>query len=88
MAKTAAEIMKEYVRSQNFTSTDEIMAAMKDMFKDVLQEVMECELSEELGYEKSERLSDVECNNKSKNYRKTRPSVCNKGCLCCTWYQS
>ena len=49
MAKTAAEIMKEYVRSQNFTSTDEIMAAMKDMFKDVLQEVMECELSEELG---------------------------------------
>lgn len=69
MAKTAAEIMKEYVRSQNFTSTDEIMAAMKDMFKDVLQEVMECELSEELGYEKGERLSDVDCNNKSKNYR-------------------
>ena len=69
MSKTAAEIMKEYVRSQNFTSTDEIMAAMKDMFKDVLQEVMECELSEELGYEKSERLSDVDCNNKSKNYR-------------------
>ena len=69
MSKTAAEIMKEYVRSQNFTSTDEIMAAMKDMFKDVLQEVMECELSEELGYEKSERLSGVDCNNKSKNYR-------------------
>ena len=53
MSKTAAEIMKEYVRSQNFTSTDEIMAAMKDMFKDVLQEVMECELSEELGYERT-----------------------------------
>ena len=69
MSKTAAEIMKEYVRSQNFTSTDEIMAAMKDMFKDVLQEVMECELSEELGYEKSERLSDADSNNKSKNYR-------------------
>lgn len=69
MAKSAAEIMKEYVRSQNFTSTDEIMAAMKDMFKDVLQEVMECELSEELGYEKSERLSEGDCNNKSKNYR-------------------
>ena len=69
MSKTSAEIMKEYVRSQNFTSTDEIMAAIKDMFKDVLQEVMECELSEELGYEKSERLSDADCNNKSKNYR-------------------
>lgn len=31
------------------------MTAMKEMFKDVLQEVMECELSDELGYEKSER---------------------------------
>jgi hypothetical protein len=43
------EIMREFVRSQNFTSTDEVMAAMKDMFKDILQEVMECELSDELG---------------------------------------
>lgn len=69
MTKTPSEIMKEYVRSQNFTSTDEIMTAMKDMFKDVLQEVMECELSEELGYEKSERMSEHECKNGSKNYR-------------------
>ena len=45
------------------------MTAMKDMFKDILQEVMECELSDELGYEKSERMSSDECGNKSKNYR-------------------
>ena len=49
MAKAPAEIMREFVRSQNFTSTDEVMAAMKDMFKDILQEDMECELSDELG---------------------------------------
>lgn len=49
MAKAPAEIMREFIRSQNFTSTDEVMAAMKDMFKDILQEVMECELSDELG---------------------------------------
>ena len=42
---------------------------MKDMFKDILQEVMECELADELGYEKSERTSNDECGNKSKNYR-------------------
>ena len=42
---------------------------MKDMFKDILQEVMECELADELGYEKSERMSSDECANKSKNYR-------------------
>ena len=39
------------------------------MFKDILQEVMECELSDKLGYEKSERMSNDECGNKSKNYR-------------------
>ena len=44
------------------------MTAMKDMFKDILKEVMECELADELGYEKSERTSNDECGNKSKNY--------------------
>lgn len=69
MTKTLAEMMREYVKSQNFTLTDEIMMAMKDMFKDVLQQVMECELAEELGYEKSERTSNNDCSKKSKNYR-------------------
>ena len=69
MAKAPAEMMREFVRSQKFTSTDEVMTAMKDMFKDILQEVMEYELSDELGYEKSERMSNDECGNKSKNYR-------------------
>ena len=45
------------------------MTAVKDMFKDILQEVMECELADELGYEKSERTSNDEGGNKSKNYR-------------------
>ena len=69
MAKAPAEMMREFVRSQNFTSTDEVMTAMKDMFKDILQEVMECELADELDYEKSERTSNDECGKKSKNYR-------------------
>ena len=69
MAKAPAEMMREFVRSQNFTSTDEVITAMKDMFKDILQEVMECELADELGYEKSERTSNDEGGKKSKNYR-------------------
>ena len=64
MKKVPAEMMREFVRSQNFTSTDEVMTAMKNMFKDILQEVMECELADELGYEKSERTSNDECINK------------------------
>lgn len=69
MEKAPAEMMREFVRSQKFTSTDEVMTAMKDMFKDILQEVMECELADELGYEKSERTSNDEGGKKSKNYR-------------------
>ena len=62
-------MMREFVRSQNFNSTDEVMTAMKDMFKGILQEVMECELADELGYEKSERTLNDKFSNKSKNYR-------------------
>jgi transposase-like protein len=69
MEKTPAELLREYVNSQKFTSTSEIMEAMKDMFRDVLQQVMECELEEKLGYEKSERIAVNDENGMSKNYR-------------------
>ena len=45
------------------------MAAMKEMFGEVLQQVMECELEEKLGYEKSERVSADSETDLSKNYR-------------------
>lgn len=69
MESTPKELMKQYVDSQKFKSTTEIMQAMKDMFRDALQQVMESELDVELGYEKSERMSGSESSNLSKNYR-------------------
>jgi len=42
MEKTAQELLKAYVNSQQFISTTEIMSAIKDIFRDVLQQVMEC----------------------------------------------
>ena len=69
MEKAPAELMKEYVNSQKFTSTTEIMEAMKAMFGDVLQQVMEAELDTKLGYEKSERTSNNDESGLSKNYR-------------------
>lgn len=69
MPVTPREMMKEYVNSQKFSSTTEVMAAMKEMFRDVLQEVMECELDNKLGYEKSERISNDDEKSESKNYR-------------------
>lgn len=69
MEKAPAELMKEYVNSQKFTNTTEIMEAMKAMFGDVLQQVMEAELDTKLGYEKSERTSNDDESRLSKNYR-------------------
>ena len=69
MNSAPAELLKSYVQSQKFTSTTEVMEAMKDMFRDVIQQVMEGELDEELGYEKSERVSKFDETTVSKNYR-------------------
>ena len=69
MEKTSKELLKEFVNSQHFTSTTDIMNSMKELFSDVLQTVMEAELEEKLGYEKSERMSNKAENGMSKNYR-------------------
>ena len=69
MNATPAEMMKEFVNSQKFSNTTEVMQAMKEMFRDVLQQVMEGELDETLGFEKRDRLSDDDETTVSKNYR-------------------
>ena len=46
------ELLKQYVQSQHFTSTADIMAAMKEMFRDVIQQVTAVEMDEELGRER------------------------------------
>ena len=60
------ELLKEYVKSQHFTSTTEIMTAMKEMFRDVVQTAMEVELDEELGRERCQRAEALET---APNYR-------------------
>ena len=69
MKKEPKELLKEYVESQNFTSTADIMEGMKELFKDVLQQVMEGELEAQLGYAKSQRTEKEGETVLSKNYR-------------------
>lgn len=69
MEKTSKELLKEFVSSQHFTSTTDIMNSMKELFSDVLQTVMESELEDKLSYEKSERMSSNDEKTVSKNYR-------------------
>lgn len=66
MQSAPQELLKQYVQSQHFTSTAEIMAAMKEMFRDVIQTVMEVEMDEELGRERCQRAAEE---NISPNYR-------------------
>ena len=64
------ELMKEYVQSQHFTSTAEIMTAMKEMFRDVVQTVMEVEMDEELGRERCQRAETSSAPNYRNGYTK------------------
>ena len=49
MQSAPQNLLKEYVASQNFTSTADIMEAMKAIFRDVIEQVMEAEIDEESG---------------------------------------
>ena len=75
MQSAPQNLLKEYVQSQKFTSTAEIMQAMKEMFRDVIQTVMEVEMDEELGRERCQRSELPE--EEPRNYRNgyTRKTV-------------
>lgn len=56
--KLPKELIKEIVKEEKFTSTTQIMDTIKEMFSDILEEVLQCEIEEQLGYEKHQRRSD------------------------------
>lgn len=57
--------IKELVNEQKFTSTQDIMECMKRMFADVLEQTLQAELDQHLGYDHAERRSGE----RKKNYR-------------------
>lgn len=62
------ELIKEYVKSEDFKSTGDIMESIKNMFTQVLNEVLQCEIEEKLGYDKHERTENSR-EMEDKNYR-------------------
>lgn len=69
MANISKEVLRNYVKEQNFKSADDIFAAMKEMFKDVLQEALEAEMDTQLGYDKYE-ISEKQTQNSRNSYSK------------------
>jgi transposase-like protein len=55
MSSVSKELIRQLVKEERFGSTKDIMEAIKGMFKDVLQEAMEAELDNQLGYERYEK---------------------------------
>ena len=57
--------IKDLINEQKFTSTQEIMNCMKNMFADVLEQTLHAEMDQHLSYEYAKRRND----DAEKNYR-------------------
>lgn len=69
MSVLPKELMRAFIKEQNFTSTDGVLDLLKEMFKDVLQETLEVELEEKLGYDKY-NISEKQIANSRNGYSK------------------
>lgn len=54
MSVLPKEVVREIIKGNNFQNPGEILAFLKDAFKDVLQEMLEAEMDVKLGYSKGE----------------------------------
>lgn len=66
MQSAPQELLRQYVQSQRFASMVDIMAAMKELFQDVIQQVMEVEMDAKLGRARCQRFDGDDT---SPNYR-------------------
>ncbi|MEK6264972.1 MAG: IS256 family transposase [Clostridium sp.] len=69
MSSISKEILRDYINEQKFTSPDEVLSAMKGMFRDVLQETLEAEMDSQLGYDKYD-ISEKQTLNSRNGYSK------------------
>lgn len=65
------ELLREYIKEQKFTSSNDILDALMDMFKDVLQESLEAEMDEALGYGKYDSAEKTRPNSRNGYSKKT-----------------
>lgn len=67
MSNISKELLRNYIKEQSFTSPDDVLKAVKDMFKDILQEALEAEMDSHLGYDKND-LSEKQTQNRRNGY--------------------
>lgn len=69
MSILSKEQIRDLISTSNITTVDDITKTLKEMFKDVLQEMLEAELDDHLGYGKY-NISEKETNNSRNGYSK------------------
>lgn len=65
------EQLRAFIKENNLVSAADAQAALKELFKDTLQEMLEAELDTDLGYSKSEKAGKSEENRRNGHGKKT-----------------
>jgi putative transposase len=71
MSELSKEVLRNYIKEQNFKSADDVLVAMKEMFRDILQESLEAEMDTQLGYDKYD-VSEKQTPNSRNGYSKKK----------------
>ena len=71
MGNVSKDLLREYIKEQNFSNANEILSGLKEMFRDVLQEALEAEMDEALGYGKYDGIEKTNDNSRNGYSKKT-----------------
>ena len=71
MENVSKELLREYIKDQHFTNANEVLLRLKEMFRDVLQEALEAEMDEALGYGKYDATNKNNDNSRNGYSKKT-----------------
>ena len=75
MTKEKRELIGKFVEMFNIKTTTDIQEAMKELLGDTIQGILEAELDDELGYERSERTEEPKTNYRNGHKSKTLKST-------------
>ena len=67
MARFNKEQVKAFVKDNNLKTMEDVQSALKELFAETLQSMLEAELDTELGYEKHDVKSKVTTNSRNGN---------------------
>ncbi|MFD1676861.1 transposase, partial [Alicyclobacillus fodiniaquatilis] len=74
MTKVSKEQLRKFIKENNLKSTEDVQAALRDLFAGTMQEMLEAELDTHLGYAKHDTKNKTTDNSRNGHSRKTLTS--------------